>query len=215
MPQPPVYSRFEAAWVPFAPDRSRQAASDLAWQWAARRAAARGRPVISIGGGRSANSGPVFGRRAGGRGLAPDASLRNGPGAVVLCNPTFDLLGWAGQLSAGNALAVVGDHGPNRLTGWAGAVGAVNLDTGERSRLDASLRDCLTRLAGYDVNGHTSEPGYAHRLLADMAAAGRLERAVVLGALVGFGVSAKGLAAVAELIDLILPVATWLATPSD
>ncbi|MEU4161717.1 hypothetical protein [Actinoplanes sp. NPDC026670] len=127
--------------------------------------------------------------------------------------PTFDLIRWSVQLSAGNGLVVVDPGGPARLTGWAGALGAVNLDTGARAALDPRVRDLLAELVSYGANDYASSGNRdrAHRLLTEMAAAGQMERAVVLGALLAYGASSSAMTAIARLIDLILPVATWLA----
>lgn len=208
---------FRAAWVPYVPGRSGQAASGMAQRWAEQQAAARNRPVVSVVAGKTVNVGPIFRCRSGSRESLPMVHLPGGAGAVVVATPTFEVVQRAAQLSAGSAMVVIDDRGPNRLTGWAGALGATNLDNGQPATLDPTVREYITDLVLFDTNQYAEgwSRDSAHKLLAEMAAAGLLERAVVLGALVAYGVSARGLTVIASLIDLILPVATLFATPPD
>lgn len=113
------------------------------------------------------------------------------PGAVIAHVPTPEALDVATRLARGNALVVVEHLHTWRLTGWAGATGALNLDTGETADLDPRLREHLEHLVRFGNNGYARGFGRdgAHRALADMHADGLLERDVVLSVLSAFDIS--------------------------
>lgn len=206
-----------AAWVPYLSGRTLAEATAVALRWAEQEAATIGLPVIAVSGGRNAtNAGPIFRRHSSRRATSDSAKEPAEPtGVIVVTMPTFTVMRWATRASAGKALVAVDRRGPERITGWAAALGALNLDDGQPAALDPQVRQYLTELVRYDAHGFTDpwSRDSAHRLLAGMAADGLLERAVVLGALVAYGISASGLDTVARLIDVILPVATWFGAP--
>ena len=78
-----------------------------------------------------------------------------------------ELLRRVGQLQISSALVVIDDRGPNRLTGWAGALGAVNLDNGRPAALDPETRGYLSEISRCDIGGYSDDASRdrAHRLL--------------------------------------------------
>jgi hypothetical protein len=205
-----MVSDLTAAWVPYQPAREFAAAAALAMRWAEVQAAQRGLPAVLVTHDkREARSEALFkpyltDRHASTR--SPGVSVR--PGAVIAYSPTSQALAVATRLAHGNALVVVEHPSPWRLAGWAGAVGALDLDTGEITELDPRVREHLDDLVRYGNNGYARGFGRdgAHRVLADMAGAGLLERDVVLSALSAYDVSPDAQRVIADLITKVAPV---------
>jgi hypothetical protein len=107
---------------------------------------------------------------------SPRVAVR--PGAVVAHVPTPEALALASRLAAGNALVVVEHPAPWRLAGWAGAVGAHDLVTGQVASLDPRLSERLEELVWFGNNGYARGYGRdnAQRVLNPMRADGLLDR---------------------------------------
>ncbi|GAB1692951.1 hypothetical protein [Krasilnikovia sp. M28-CT-15] len=206
-----MVSDFTAAWVPYQPGREFTAAAAVAMRWAEDHAVRRGLPAVLVTDRKGEYHGEALfepyrkGRHASPR--SPRVDVR--PGAVIAHLPTPEALEVATQLASGNALVVVEHPSPWRLAGWAGVVGALDLDTGEPTALDPRLREHLDELVRYGNNGYACGYGRdgAHRVLADMAAASLLDRDVVLSALSASDVSPAAQQVIADLIDEVAPLA--------
>lgn len=206
-----MVSDFTAAWVPYQPSREFDAAAAVAMRWAEDQAARRGLPAVLVTDRKGEYHGEALfepylkGRHASPR--SPRIDVR--PGAVIAHVPTPEALEVGHRLARGNALVAVEHPSPWRLAGWAGVVGALDLDTGEPSALDPRLREHLDKLVRYGNNGYARGYGRdgAHRVLADMAAASLLDRDVVLSALSAYDVSPAAQRVIAELIDKVAPLA--------
>ena len=207
-----MISDFTAAWVPYQSNRVFNIAATVAMRWAEQHAAQRGLPTVLVTDRKGEYHGVALfapylkGRHASPR--SPCVDVR--PGAVIAHVPTPEALEVATRLAHGNALVVVEYPSPWRLAGWAGAVNALNLDTGETSKLDPRLREHLDELVRCGNNGYARGYGRngAFRVLADMAAAGLLERDVVLSALSAYDVSPRAQLVIAALIGKVAPMAT-------
>ncbi|WP_157739816.1 hypothetical protein [Micromonospora narathiwatensis] len=207
-----MISDFTAAWVPYQPFREFATAAAVAMRWAEGQAAQRLLSAVLVTDRKGEYHGEALfepylkGRHASPRSPRVDVC----PGAVIAHAPTPEALAVATRLARGNALVVVEHPSPWRLAGWAGAVGALDLDTGETTVLDLRLRECLDELVRYGNNGYARGYGRdgAHRVLADMAAGGLLERDVVLSALSAYEVSPRAQLVIAGLIDKVTTMTT-------
>ncbi|MEU1238530.1 hypothetical protein ABZ399_30630 [Micromonospora aurantiaca] len=205
-----MVSDFTAAWVPYQLGREFAAAAVAAMRWAEDQAARRGLPAVLVTDRKGEYHGEALfesylnGRHASPR--SPRVNVR--PGAVIAHVPTPGALEVATRLARGNALVVVEHPSPWRLAGWAGVVGALDLDTGEPTTLDPQLHEHLNELVRYGNNGYARGYGRdgAHRVLADMAGAGLLDRDVVLSALSAYDISPAAQLVISSLIDKVAPL---------
>ena len=204
---------FEAAWVPFTADRTLQAAAELAMEWAENVAAVQRRPAVLITDVVGEYHGHEPFDRYRGRHFSPRSrskTLDFQPGAVIVHAPTPNALDFAMRLANGTALAVVENPSPWGLAGWAGAVGARNLITGEVATLDPRLMERLQHLRFYGNNGYA--PGFgrdgAQRVLNDLHADGLLDRDAVVSALAGLGMSADSQETINTMIARMLPTSS-------
>lgn len=202
---------YAAAWVPYRPERDLVTAAAPAIVWAEQQATTHHRPVVLVTD-RADDAGEVlFEPYRRGRHISPDmpgCDVR--PGAVIAHAPTPRALQLAATLAADTALVVVEHPLPWRLTGWAGMLGALNLDTGQTSELAPHVREYIDELLCYGATGYT--PGYgrngAQRTLCNMAAATLLDRDVVLSALSARDITPAALHTISTLIDIVSRAAT-------
>ena len=120
--------------------------------------------------------------------------------------PSPKALALAEQHAKGSALVVVEHPFPWRLSGWAGALGALDLDNGQRASLDAEVREVIDRLVmdGHNGYGPRRDRESAQRTLRDAASAGLLDRDLILSALGACGVSAAGQFEMEKLIARVV-----------
>jgi hypothetical protein len=102
-------------------------------------------------------------------------------------------------------LVVVEHPAPWRLAGWAGAVGAHDLMTGQVASLDPRLSERLEELVWFGNNGYARGYGRdnAQRVLNQMHTDGLLDRDAVVTALGAFDISPSAQKVIAELIDRV------------
>lgn len=200
-----MMSTFAAAWVPYEPTREFDTAAAIAMEWADSQAADRGHPAVLVTDRKGEYHGrPLFDSYRNGRHATPRSpNIAVRPGAVVAHVPTPEALALASRLAAGNALVVVEHPAPWRLAGWASAVGARDLVTGQVASLDPRLSERLQELVWYGNNGYARGYGRdnAQRVLNQMRADGLLDRDVVVTALGTFGTSPEAQEILVKLID--------------
>jgi len=199
-----VRYNFDASWVPFTADRTLEAAAAIAMEWA-EKAAANDRPAVLVTDRIGEYHGhEPFEQYRRGRHVSPRSSrLGFRPGAVIAHVPTPKALELAMRLADGAALAVVEHPAPWRLAGWARAVGARDLVTGETAAaLDPTLATHLNDLIFYGNNGYSRGHGRdgAQRILTDLQTEGLLDRDLVVSALAGLGVSPDRQETIAAMI---------------
>lgn len=200
---------FEAAWVPERPTLSWEDAADIAVAWTRRQCAAQGRRGLLVTVAKDGlGSGPLedFARRY--EWTTPRSAYRTdvARGRPVLAYvPDEKTLAVAARYARGSSLCVVEGFG-TRLSGWARAVGAVNLlGDGEPDPLDERLAGALERLHFVGNNGWSSGFGQdrAYDVLTTLADQGLLEREAVVGDMLARGHSPESVTRLGSLIDRI------------
>jgi uncharacterized protein (UPF0297 family) len=202
-----------AAWIPPGADLTLEAAAEVAMRWADEQAAARGAQAMLVTDLKGEYRGEApFDRYADGRHITPRSSgLAITPGAVIAHNPTAEALELAMDTARGTAIAVVALlPGPWWLHGWAAAVGAQDLLTGETAALDAALVEPLTQIVAYGNNGFAAGYGRdnAQDLLRQLQRDGLLEHDLVVSALGGLGLPARHQHTISKMIDKMVPAGT-------
>ncbi|MEV5207634.1 hypothetical protein AB0K35_09170 [Micromonospora sp. NPDC053740] len=201
-------SEFRAAWVPFTADRTLEAAAAIAMEWAEPTAVAHQRPAVLVTDRIGEYHGhDLFERYRKGRHVSPRSNrLTFRPGAVIAHAPSPTALHLAMRLADGVALAVVEHPAPWRLSGWARALGARDLLTGQTApALDPKLVEYLDALLFHGNNGYSRGHGRdgAQRVLADLRAEGLLEDPdLIVSALAARGVPAEQLKTVATMAGM-------------
>lgn len=201
---------FEAAWIPPNADLTPEEAAAIAMDWAETRAAARHRPAVLVTDLKGAYHGDEpFNRYRNGRHITPPSNhIGFEAGAVVAVNPSSAALELAMKAADGNALAVVAlSPGSWWLDGWAGAVGARDLITGEVASLDPRLIEHLRQVIQFGNNGYTRGFGHdvAQRVLHEIQSQDLLDHDVAVSALGGLGMPARHLEVISKLIDKMVP----------
>ncbi|MEU9507829.1 hypothetical protein AB0D32_16315 [Micromonospora sp. NPDC048170] len=201
-------SGFDAAWVPFTADRTLEDSAAIVMEWAEKAAVAHQRPTVLVTDRIGEYHGhDLFDRYRRGRHVSPRSNrLDFRPGAVIAHAPSPTALHRAMRLADGTALAVVEHPDPWRLSGWARALGARNLLTGETApALDPRLVEHLDALVFYGNNGYSRGHGRdgAQRILTDLRAEGLLKDPdLIVSALAGRGVPAEHLKTVATMAGM-------------
>jgi hypothetical protein len=201
---------FEAAWIPPHVDLSPEEAAAIAMDWADARAVNRQLPAVLVSDLKGAYHGDApFNRYRNGRHITPPSGHVGFPvGAVVAFNPTSAALEIAMKAAHGNSLAVVAlTPGTWWLHGWAGAVGARDLLTGEIASLDPRLVDHLRQMIQFGNNGYTRGFGrdVAERVLHEIQSQDLLDHDVAVSALGGLGMPARHQEVISKLIDKMVP----------
>ena len=199
-------NRPAAAWVPFTKHRTFDDAAQLAIEWAGN--AATDGPVVMVADRIGEYHGrPLFSRFQPDLHISPKSrrpSVR--AGAVLAHVPTPQTLDLAMQVAGDSAVVVTEHPDPWRLFGWAEALSAVDLLTGESRTLAPELQEYLRTLEFYGNNGYPGGYGRDHalRILEEMNAAELLDRDRVLSALLAGGVlSVAAIETLDKLIDKV------------
>ncbi|MCP3782946.1 hypothetical protein NLX85_06150 [Micromonospora sp. A3M-1-15] len=191
--------------MPFTADRTLETAAAIAMEWAERAAVAHQRPAVLVTDRIGEYHGhDLFERYRRGRHVSPRSNRLNfRPGAVVAHAPSPTALHLVMRLADGAAVAVVEHPEPWRLSGWARALGARDLFTGENApALHPKLVKFLDALNFYGNNGYSRGHGRdgAQRVLADLRAEGLLEDPdLIISALAARGVPVELLKTVATM----------------
>ncbi|MET8149677.1 hypothetical protein ACIBSW_23610 [Actinoplanes sp. NPDC049668] len=201
------------AWIPPSAGHAitLQSAAAVAMEWAEKQAV-RGLPVVLVTDrkGEYAHAAPFT--RYAGRHITPRSSrLTVEPGAVIAHNPTYTALELAMTTAYEIPLAVVGLlPAPWWLDGWAAAVGALDLLTGEVTALDPRLAEPLESILFYGNNGYPQGWGRdgAQRALDEIRDAGLLDHDMIVSALAGLGMPAKHQEVISTMIDKMVPRGT-------
>jgi hypothetical protein len=187
-------------------------AAAVAMEWAEEQAAVRDLQAVLVTDrkGGYAHAEPFT--RYTGRHITPLSSrLAAEPGAVIAHNPTYTALDLAMTTARGIPLAVVGLlPAPWWLDGWAAAVGALDLLTGEVIGLDAQLIGPLETILFYGNNGYPGGWGRdgAQRALDEIRDLGLLDHDMIVSALAGLGMPARHQDVISKMIDKMVPSGT-------
>lgn len=199
---------YRAAWLPFDPDNGQTAAGlRLAVSWVERESKDQGRAALLVTPRKDIDQyeAPLrefaarheWGTRRGGMRRRPA-----GGRPVLVHWPMFDDLVYASSLARGASLCATEWPGVP-LAGWASAVGALNLVTGETTpRPGDDMVALLDHLRFAGNNGWFDAPGKrdALRLLGELRAVDpRLDARFIAGYMLGMG---KGASAVENLVKL-------------
>lgn len=202
------------AWIPPSAGHAitLEDAAAVAMEWAEEQAARRGLPAVLVTDLKGEYAGQAPFARYAGRHITPRSSrLSVQPGAVIAHNPTYTALELAMTTASGIPLAVVGLlPAPWWLDGWAAAVSARDLLTGEVTVLDAQLVEPLQRILFYGNNGYPRGWGRdgAQRALDEIRDAGLLDHDMVVSALAGLGMPARHQDVLSKMIDKMVPSST-------
>ena len=200
---------FKAAWVPERPTLGWEEAADIAVAWTRRQCAAQGRRGLLVTVAKD-DLGPGsledFARRN--EWTTPRSAYRTGVARerpVLAFVPDEKPLAVAARYARGSSLCVVEGFG-TKLSGWARAVGAVNLlGDGEPEPLDQRLAGALDHLHLMGNNGWSSGFGQdrAYDVLTALADEGLLDREAITGDLLARGHSPESVTRLGSLIDRI------------
>lgn len=197
---------YRAAWVPDDdPERPWDEASELAVAWTDGEADRLGRPSVLVTNtkGHQAESGPLASFV--GRSLHTTPRSRSvsiGAGPVLAYVPYGRELAYAVSLARATSLCVV-ETVSFPVRGWAAAVAAINLLTGEPTPPpDAEVKEELDHLVFNGNNGYGDQYGKRDALSILRGLAGRpdYDAAFIVGYLAGHGISDNGLANIARII---------------
>lgn len=202
------------AWIPPSAGHAirLEDAAAVAMQWAEEWAAVRGLSAVLVTDlkGEYAHAAPFT--HYAGRHITPRSSrLAVKPGAVIAHNPTYTALELAMTTAREVPLAVVGLlPAPWWLDGWAAAVGALDLLTGEVTALDPRLIEPLESILFYGNNGYPRGWGRdgAQRALDEIRDAGLLDHDMIVSALAGLGMPARHQDVISKMIDKMVPRGT-------
>lgn len=206
--------RHTFAWIPPSAGHAitLEDAAAVAMEWAEEQAAVRGLPAVLVTDrkGEYAHAAPFT--RYAGRHITPRSSqLTIEPGAVIAHNPTYTALELAMTTARGIPLAVVGLlPAPWWLDGWAAAVSARDLLTGEVTSLHPQLIEPLESILFYGNNGYPRGWGRdgAQRALDEIREAGMLDHDMIVSALAGLGMPARHQDVISQMIDKMVPRGT-------
>jgi hypothetical protein len=198
-----------AAWVPDDdPERPWDDAADLAVEWLLDQAGERGQAPLLVTPTQSqwsmgAESIQLFAQRY--EATTPrsnHASFSNRP--VLVYVPDYDVMHLALRYARGSAIAVV-ETVSSPLVGWASAVGALDLTTGEPTRpaLSDAQRKTFDRIEFNGNNGWTRGFGAdsTARILRSLRDAGDLDKELLLGYMVAKGKHGRAIDRLVDLID--------------
>jgi hypothetical protein len=123
-------------------------------------------------------------------------------GPILAFVPTLELLADAVRLADGNALGVV-EQGAGEVAGWAAAVGAIDLATGESgSEVDPAVREAFESIHDAGYNGYSVSDSFLRQRIDDdlslLARAG-VSFTFLAGYLVGLGAGGHRLAGLRQL----------------
>ncbi len=196
------------AWVPDDdPERDWSVAAGLAVDWVEERCRQEGASGVLVTNTLDSQGVPeldgferrhVRTSRRAGRGR-----VGRGVGPVLSYVPHAEELEFAMRLARGSSLAVV-ETVSFPLIGWAARLGATNLITGETTSPPADpVNEAVDRLKFYGNNGFGDDFGkrQARTILADLRAVGSLDLAVIRGAVLAAGVSARGVKNLGQLME--------------
>ncbi|TSD95285.1 hypothetical protein FOS14_18135 [Skermania sp. ID1734] len=197
--------KYSAAWVPY-DERSWDQASALAGEWIEDEAQRLSLPVVLLTNTFSgqADSGPLADlvRRGAIHTTRRSRSVSSGTGPVFAYVPHVRELAYSIQLARNTALCVV-ETPSFPVRGWASAVGAVDLLTGEITPPPAAeLKDELDHLVFNGNNGYGDVYGKrdAKRSLGKLSASADYDPDFIVGYLAGSGISENGLTNIQKLI---------------
>jgi len=202
--------RHAFAWIPPSAGHAitLEDAAAVAMEWAEQRAVG-GLPAVLVTDlkGEYAHAEPFT--RYAGRHITPRSSrLTVEPGAVIAHNPTYTALELAMTTARERPLAIVGLlPAPWWLDGWAAAVGALDLLTGEVTALDPRLDEPLQSILFYGNNGYARGWGRdgAQRALDEIRDVGLLDHDMIVSALAGRGMPARHQDVISQMINKMVP----------
>lgn len=203
------------AWIPPSAGHAitLEDAAAVAMEWAEEQTAtASGLPAVLVTDLKDEYAHQAPFTRYAGRHITPRSSrLTVEPGAVIAHNPTYTALELAMTTARGIPLAVVGLlPAPWWLDGWAAAVGARDLLSGEVTALDPRLSEPMESILFYGNNGYSRGWGRdgAQRALDEIRAAGLLDHDMIVSALAGLGMPARHQDVISKMIDKMVPRGT-------
>jgi hypothetical protein len=202
--------RHAFAWIPPSAGTSitLEDAAAVAMEWVEQQAVG-GLPAVLVTDlkGEYAHAAPFT--RYTGRHITPRSSrLTVEPGAVIAHNPTYTALELAMTTAREIPLAVVGLlPAPWWLDGWAAAVGALDLITGEVTALDPRLDEPLQSILFYGNNGYARGWGRdgAQRALDEIRDVELLDHDTSVSALAGLGMPARHQDIISQMINKMVP----------
>lgn len=194
--------------MPFQESRDSTDAARVATRWADEEAVRRGRASILVVDHKSdVHDGTPLASCLNGRCASVRSQQVDAPvGAVIAYLPSPKAFALATRHAKGCSLVVVEHPSPWRLKGWAGALDALDLDSGQSTSFDTGIRNVVARLAtdGHNGYGPNRDRESARRTLVTAASAGLLDRDLILGAPGAYGISAAGQFEMERLVSRVV-----------
>ena len=197
-----------AAWVPDDDEeRPWDEAADLAVEWIMQEAKIRGeRPLLVTPTQSQWDSADAITWMARNCEAATPRGNRpsHGKRPVLVYVPDYDVMNYRLQFARGSAIAVV-EEISDKLSGWAAAVGALNLVTGEKT-IDPITEEQLAEYKRIDFNGNNGwASGFGadqtRRILRSLDSIGELDRDHLIGHMLAMGHNARHLKRLRTLVD--------------